>query len=234
MLKGDSYADDISVHDVIYIIANNMDSWPRLIRDLAQYEQDQVDQFVFEKDKARYTVSHWYMRRILADHLGCTMSELFFFQGRFGKPYLSVETGLFFNLSHCEEYSVLVVSRYGEVGVDVESPQRMSVSEIDGLTQSVLTSAEHERLDRLPVEQQCESFIRLWTLKEAYLKQKGWGLHYELNKLSFSIDGPIEVEVAGMPDCDIKLGSIMTQGHIVSWATLNRAEPQIRHLNLPA
>ncbi|WP_146149058.1 4'-phosphopantetheinyl transferase family protein [Photobacterium gaetbulicola] len=212
---------------------NKVDIWPRLYRDLAKCEQDQVDRFTFNKDKARYTVSHWFMRRILADHLGCTGSELVFSQGSYGKPYLGGQSGLFFNLSHCDECSVLIVSRYGEVGVDVESPHRMSVSEIDGLKQAVLTQAERERLDRLPVEQQAECFIRFWTLKEAYLKQKGWGLYYELDKLSFSLDGPIGVEVAGKPDCDINLGSIAAQGHLVSWATHNYADPLIRRLNLP-
>ncbi|WP_052260660.1 4'-phosphopantetheinyl transferase family protein [Photobacterium gaetbulicola] len=233
MLRGESYADDLSAHDVIYIMKNEVDIWPRLYRDLAKCEQDQVDRFIFNKDKARYTVSHWFMRRILADHLGCTGSELVFSQGSHGKPYLGGQSGLFFNLSHCDECSVLIVSRYGEVGVDVESSQRMSVGEIDALKLAVLTHAERERLDRLPVDQLCECFIRFWTLKEAYLKQKGWGLHYELDKLSFSLDEPISVKVDGSQDCDINLGSILEQGLLVSWATFNRADPLIRHIELP-
>ncbi|PSU33669.1 4'-phosphopantetheinyl transferase family protein [Photobacterium lutimaris] len=233
MPRGESYADDISAHDIIYIMANNVDSWPRLYRDLAMCEQEQVDRFVFEKDKARYTVSHWYMRQILADHLGCTRSELVFSQGPYGKPYLSGQTGLFFNLSHSDECSALVVSRYGEVGVDVESTSRMSVSEIESLKYAVLTNAERKSLVRLPADQKSEGFMRFWTLKEAYLKQKGWGLYYDLAKLSFSIDEPIAVEVAGEKDRYIKLGCTQQQGHTVSWATLNRAAPLIRHLEWP-
>ncbi|MCQ1061099.1 4'-phosphopantetheinyl transferase superfamily protein [Photobacterium sp. ZSDE20] len=233
MPRGESNVDDISARDIIYIMGNNVENWPRLYRDLAKCEQEQVDRFVFEKDKARYTVSHRFMRRILVDNLGCTGSELAFSQGRYGKPYLSGQTGLFFNLSHSDDCSALMVSRYGEVGIDVESPSRMSVSEIESLKFAVLTNAERKSLARLPADQKSEGFMRYWTLKEAYLKQKGWGLYYDLAKLSISIDEPIAVEVAGEKDRDIKLGCTQPLGHTVSWATLNNAAPLFRHLEWP-
>jgi len=73
------------------------------------------------------------------------------------------------------------------LGVDVESIMRKV--ELLALSKRYFAQQEHAELQELEGLEQRERFFALWTLKEAWLKARGLGLHIPLDDFSFSFAG---------------------------------------------
>ena len=112
--------------------------------------------------------------RLLAD-AGLPPAGDFAF-GEQGKPYLPDRPGVHFSLSHSGDY-VLCALGDSELGCDVETPRKVELS----LTSRFFHPEEAARLFSLPGEEQETAFLRLWTLKESYVKARGLGLALPLN-----------------------------------------------------
>jgi 4'-phosphopantetheinyl transferase len=69
---------------------------------------------------------------------------------------------------------ICLVSRAGEVGVDVEELNREM--DIESIAANFLSQEEYVRIKSLPPAQQPARFFSQWVLKEAYLKGRGLGL----------------------------------------------------------
>ncbi|MBQ8341387.1 MAG: 4'-phosphopantetheinyl transferase superfamily protein [Clostridia bacterium] len=89
--------------------------------------------------------------------------------GEHGKPCLAAKTP-FFSLSHTAHGVAVAVSTEGEVGIDTEAilPRRES------LLRRVCSDSEIEEISAS--EDPSSAFIRLWSAKEAVLKQSGIGI----------------------------------------------------------
>lgn len=102
------------------------------------------------------------------------------------KPYLADRDDLFFSLSHSDRYVVCAVSD-SEVGIDVEpvSPIRPAV------VRRCFTPEEREWIGDDP-----ERFIRLWTMKEAYMKLTGTGLSVPAKEIKLPIPPKAQYDAA--------------------------------------
>ena len=89
--------------------------------------------------------------------------------GKWGKPSFLYPRHLYFNISHCKEASICVISDE-EVGIDIEVIRDVKSSVI----QKVCTSEEAERIYKS--ERPEEEFIKYWVMKESYAKLLGVGL----------------------------------------------------------
>jgi 4'-phosphopantetheinyl transferase len=101
-----------------------------------------------------------------------------------GRPSLAPpfdRTGLHFNIAHTEAVVAMAVCRHAGVGVDVEKIDRASLA----VAERYFSAAEAAELRALPSDAQPRRFMRLWTLKEAYLKAIGTGLAGGLGRMSF-------------------------------------------------
>lgn len=84
-----------------------------------------------------------------------------------------------FSLSHNEQLAVCAIyqgdngASPSPIGVDVESLSRVREMDFERLCQRYATGAEQQTYLSMPSP---ESFLRLWTRKEAMLKQSGLGL----------------------------------------------------------
>ena len=99
--------------------------------------------------------------------------------GEHGKPSIVGHPEIFFNMSHCREAAICVLSDK-PVGVDIESIRPYNES-LARYTMSDEEMALIESAERRDVE-----FIRLWTLKEAVLKCSGEGIR---NDMKHVLDG---------------------------------------------
>ena len=99
--------------------------------------------------------------------------------GEHGKPSIAGHPEIFFNMSHCREAAICVLSNK-PVGVDIESIRPYNES-LARYTMSDEEMALIESAERRDVE-----FIRLWTLKEAVLKCSGEGIR---NDMKHVLDG---------------------------------------------
>jgi 4'-phosphopantetheinyl transferase len=96
-----------------------------------------------------------------------------------GKPHIGGAEGFYFNVSHTAGAAACAVSGR-EVGVDVERHV-----ELDGrLADWVCTAGERRILQASA--RRSRDFIRLWTLKESYIKYLGAPLSEELLGVEFS------------------------------------------------
>ena len=123
-------------------------------------------------------------RQLAAEMLAAAVKtergEIRFCRGENGKPLCSLP--LFFNCSHSGEYVVCAVGEK-ELGVDLEQ-----VRPVHPRLQRALTAAEKQWLGALPREKWDEGFLRLWTLKESWIKCRG-GRLMEFRRGEFALQG---------------------------------------------
>lgn len=154
-------------------------------------EQLRLQRFRFKKDQKRYAAARLLQYLGLSQLLDMQPSEMIFDKGPHGKPLLKnvnpksrLPLPLDFNLSHSGDWAVAAFSP-GKIGIDVENRRR---------TNDVLAIADRyffakELADMLAVAgNERESFFKLWTLKEAYIKARGEGLSLGLDNFGFVRD----------------------------------------------
>ena len=93
-----------------------------------------------------------------------------------GKPSIVGHPEIYFNLSHCRSVAACVVSS-SPVGVDVEEVREFK----DSLARHVLNDDEYAMVSSS--SQPAREFIRLWTMKESYLKLTGDGITRDLKSV---------------------------------------------------
>jgi 4'-phosphopantetheinyl transferase len=96
---------------------------------------------------------------------------------KFGKPFIE-GSSLHFNISHSGKWVVCVVSGV-PVGIDIEEIQNIE-SEV---LKYCMTEQEIVFLMTMSRDLRNYNFIRLWTLKESYVKMTGTGLFDGMNKI---------------------------------------------------
>ncbi len=101
-------------------------------------------------------------------------------RGVYGKPYFSNRNRIYFNISHARHMVVCAVAQ-AELGVDIEAVRRIR----KGMVERVLTQTEKAWL--LQRNDKEDSFIRLWNLKESYVKATGEGLSKDFREIEFSL-----------------------------------------------
>ena len=91
--------------------------------------------------------------------------------GEQGKPAFAEGHPLWFNLSHSGDDIALLLSDEGEVGCDIEVIRPRA--NWRWLANAVFSLGEHAEMDAVHPDQQLEMFWRIWTRKEAIVKQRG-------------------------------------------------------------
>ena len=91
--------------------------------------------------------------------------------GEQGKPAFVDANPFWFNLSHSGDDIALLVSDEGEVGCDIEVIRPRD--NWQALANAVFSVAEHDELERETPEEKLAAFWRIWTRKEAIVKQRG-------------------------------------------------------------
>ncbi len=99
-------------------------------------------------------------------------------QSMWEKPRLILPKGVFFNLSHSGEWTVLALSD-SEVGVDIQQVKPVDMR----LAKRFFGEEEVKKLQDAGDNAE-RLFYRFWTVKEAYLKALGTGLNRPLNSFS--------------------------------------------------
>jgi 4'-phosphopantetheinyl transferase len=150
-------------------------------------EQTKAARFHFAADRCQYIAAHCLARTMLSASTGIARENLCFCRDAKGRPELTGETGLRFSLSHTRSLVACAVSNVDAVGLDVESLDR-SAAGLE-IAQSCFAAAEVALVQQFGQE----AFLRLWTLKEAFLKATGDGLRRPLNSFSFSLE-PIRLD----------------------------------------
>ena len=113
----------------------------------------------------------WLAGRVLLSRMLSPLPLPEIVYGDNGKPAFQADVPLWFNISHSGDDIALIVSDEGEVGCDIEviRPRKNWT----GIVDAVFSSGERQLIAAEPPSAQLTAFWRIWTRKEAILKQSG-------------------------------------------------------------
>lgn len=122
---------------------------------------------------------HQWVDATLSDLLGNSVHQMDFEYHPYGKPFLK-DNPVYFNLSHSEEYAILVVSTI-PVGVDIEKVR-------DNFETSKIVNRFFCENEKDLVGNNLEKFFEYWVRKESLIKAVGKGLGMGLDNLDVTED----------------------------------------------
>jgi len=164
---------------------------------LSADERERAIRFNLSVDRQRFIFVRFLLRHLLAEILACRPDQLKFESGSTGRPEIVwPDVQLRFNISHSNSFTLVALSEYSPVGIDVEGIDRNI--KLISVGETVFCAEEMSFLNTLKGNDQTRLFFRLWTAKEALLKMLATG--FSLEPRSFSLLGALENdEVVKMP-----------------------------------
>ena len=152
--------------------------WEAALPLLSEQRREQCLKFKHEQGRKTCAAAYLLLCEGLRQEYGFTEPPVFEY-GEHGKPSIVGHPDIFFNMSHCKEAAICVLSDK-PVGVDIESMRRYRES------LARYTMNDEEMAQILQAERPDMEFTRLWTLKEAVLKRSGEGIR---NDMKHVLDG---------------------------------------------
>jgi 4'-phosphopantetheinyl transferase len=132
---------------------------------LSWEERERASRFRFDRDRNRFLACRGLLRELLGTR------EPFVY-GAFGKPHLK-GSEIRFNVSHSHGMAMIAIARGRDVGCDIEWIDPSFVD--DNIAERFFSPAEVAALRALPASDQCATFFRCWTRREAHIKACGAG-----------------------------------------------------------
>ena len=140
-----------------------------------------------QSSRNQHIVGRGMVRRLLSRRANCMPSDLVFKCSHNGKPSVIAPQSaiMSFNISHTEGLVLVALSDRGEIGVDVESLSR----KIDiHLAERYFAKPEVDYINSwYDFHSRSMAFIKVWTLKESFVKATGLGLSIPLSSFSFEV-----------------------------------------------
>ena len=143
---------------------------------LSDDEKAKSNRFKFLADKERFLTARVVLKLLLEHILGVSQDVINLEISKNGKPFFKNSE---FNLAHSGDYVLIAISNK-PVGIDVEIPKddfdfNIILKHTFSLEEITYINQNHNRK---------ESFLTLWTRKEALLKATGEGLTDDLTSFS--------------------------------------------------
>ncbi|TVU37707.1 hypothetical protein EJB05_11037 [Eragrostis curvula] len=129
-------------------------------------------------------------------------------KNKFGKPEILWQSDdvrmkwpLYFNISHTSSLIACCITMGTPIGIDIEEKKRKTAKSILSLARRYFTPPEVDYLSKIPdPEAQQKEFIKLWTLKEAYVKALGRGFSgAPFNKFSIMLTEKNGIQISVEP-----------------------------------
>ncbi|CAK7016092.1 4'-phosphopantetheinyl transferase superfamily protein [Tissierella sp.] len=144
--------------------------------------KERIIQFRFLEDAKRTLFGEVMLRAIVIKHYGTSNDQIEIATGPYGKPYIK-NLPIQFNISHSGKWVMCAVSN-NTVGADIEQIKKIDISQII----HYFNQKEYEYILSQVPELRLETFYKIWTLKESYIKWLGAGLSISLKSFYFSFD----------------------------------------------
>lgn len=178
-------SDDILAFDrnkLLIVYGNGKQTDPVLYTKwLTTEEIDRAGRIRSEGERNNWIACHVTLRQILAKWLGLKPGAVEFRRNNFGKMFVA-NSNLYFNLSHTTSSFILGFNMDGKIGVDLEY-----LSGHEDLPLLIEYAFSQQETNLCMNGNITEIFLKIWTLKEAYLKAAGVGLVDQLK--SFNVIG---------------------------------------------
>ena len=143
--------------------------------EISAQRREQALRFKYEQGQRLCVLAYQLLKQGLGETYGITENPIFEYNEH-GKPSIVGHPDIFFNLSHCKEAAVCVISDH-PVGIDVESIREYKES----LVRYTMNDAEIREIES--AENPASAFIRFWTMKEATMKLVGTGINNDMKNV---------------------------------------------------
>ena len=151
---------------------------------LSVEEWRQAKRFTRPERRRQFIQIRSLVRQHLADYVGTQPQQLNILRTSAGKPYLADYPDVFFNLSHCQNNWVLVITTTGRIGVDIELIRPRNG--MQALVKRCFSAAEQQSWNAMPEDEKQRRFYQYWTAKEAFVKAVGQGIALGLDKVQIA------------------------------------------------
>jgi 4'-phosphopantetheinyl transferase len=174
------------VHLYVVRISEQLNDEAELSALLSQDEHDRAGRFLNPQHGRNYRCMRGLLRKLLGGYLDIKPQAIQFDYAEHGKPYLTHNRELQFNMSHSRDRAAYAFCLKQDVGVDIEfmRPQK----NLQGMIGHVGSPQEQTELQQLDETQRLQAFYRLWTRKEAFIKAVGRGLGMGLRSIYIGSD----------------------------------------------
>ena len=142
------------------------------LKEISEQRREQALKFKHEQGQRLCVLAYLLLKQALREGYGITENPVFEYNEH-GKPSIVGHPEIYFNLSHCKEAAICVVSDQ-PVGVDVEGIREYKESLVN------YTMNDEEIAQIKTAENPAAAFIRLWTMKEATTKLIGTGISNDM------------------------------------------------------
>lgn len=161
------------------------DVWPRLVTLLSRDERARAATFRFEMDTARYVLGKALLRTVLSRYAPVHPSDWSFIRTVDGRPELATPIAgpkLRFSVSYTRDAIACGVVAGSDFGLDMERIRPASIS-----VDVIAAVCGVRELHQLVAASDVKSLLLYgrWTLKEAYAKACGRGLHGFVRDVEF-------------------------------------------------
>ncbi|KAB0641448.1 4'-phosphopantetheinyl transferase family protein [Burkholderia latens] len=143
---------------------------------LSDAERARAARFLRCEDAVRSAATRAALRDVLGAALGTAPKDIVIVVDESGRPSLDPahRASLDFNVSHAGDHALIAWAAAARVGVDIERCGR--TADWRALAAEVCAPAEAAYLDKLPLAERADAFMRVWSAKEALLKALGTGI----------------------------------------------------------
>ncbi|MBQ0048931.1 MAG: 4'-phosphopantetheinyl transferase superfamily protein [Bacteroidales bacterium] len=142
---------------------------------LPSWRREQALRYKFRMGQVECAVAYLLLAKGLSEHFGIKHA-LDFHIGDHGKPQLTNNPHIHFNLSHCKKAVAAIIDTH-QVGIDVECIRPYN----EAVARYTMNEDEMQYITAHPSP--AYAFTRLWTQKEAVCKALGTGITDELPHL---------------------------------------------------
>jgi len=142
-----------------------------------------------DADWQTYIAAHTLARGALSAVCGTPVNSFQLGTGDRGRPEIICPEGLDglqFSLTHTHGLVACAVAVGFACGLDAESRDRKKLR--SDIAEATLAPSEIGLLRAAPAERRHETFLQLWTLREAYTKATGQGVSFPRETFSFVLD----------------------------------------------
>jgi 4'-phosphopantetheinyl transferase len=179
-------------NDELHVWSASLDQDNAAIQELSALlkpdERQKAERYHKAIDRCRFIVARGVLRRILSAYLHIAPYKLQFVYNEYGKPSLSADQNhcdLSFNLSHSNSMVLYAIAGGRPVGIDIEYI-REDFATLE-IAEHFFSKDEVVALKSLPTDQRTMGFFNCWSRKEAFIKAKGMGVSYPLDRFTVSL-----------------------------------------------
>jgi 4'-phosphopantetheinyl transferase len=159
---------------------------------LSPDELERADKFKFPRDREHFILSHSQLRLILSKYCDCLPGEFSFRYNSCRKPSISNPEfeKLKFNMSHSNDLMLVGLCNHNDIGIDVEKVRE--VDELENIADENFSAQEIKYIK--DASDKTNTFFKIWTRKEAFIKAIGKGIHFPLKSFCVELKSPGSLE----------------------------------------